>query len=270
MKVQHDFVGDREDYALAKKFAEKVKYEAPDLVHSIILFGSAARSTWKEKIYAHDIDVLIIVNDNIQILNKEVIAAYRIIVQNTASSMSKRFHINNIRLTEFMDFVRNGDPIAINMLRDGIPLVEGGLFRPLKKLLEHGQIRPSEENVWVYYMKAPQTIQSAKWHILQGCIDLYWAVVDAAHAALLALGEVPYHPKQLSSMLQNKLIKPGLLPREHAKIVDKYFKLMDDIVKRRVGQISGKQFDVYSREVAGFIQDMKTFVMHHHPSMNHD
>jgi len=267
MNIKREFHGDKEDYAYAKKFAEKVKFEAPELVHSIVLFGSAARSTWKEKIYAKDIDILIIVNDNIQILNKEVIAAFRVIVQSTASAISKRFHINNLRLTEFMDFVRNGDPIAINMLRDGIPLLDDGFFFPLKMLLERGQIKPSEENVWVYHMRAPITVQSAKWHMLQATIDLYWAVIDAAHAGLLSMGLVPYHPQHLSELLREKIIKKGHLHKRHAAIVDKYYRLQSDILKRKLRQVSGKEFDAYEREVKGFIEDMKTFVMHNHPHM---
>ena len=262
------YKGDEADYGLALKFAKKLKHEAPDLVHSVILFGSAARATKHEQVYAKDIDILIIVNDNLQILNKEVIAAFRVIVQNTASAISKRFHVNNIRLTEFMEFVRNGDPIAINMLRDGVPLLEDGFFEPLKRLLDKGKIKPSQENVWVYYMRAPSTIQSAKWHILQGCIDLYWAVIDAGHAALLSIGVTPYYPSDLAKKMRSEIIKKGLMPKRHAEIIERYHKLQDDILKRKIRQISGQEFDAYQREVAGFIEDMKTFIMHHHPHMS--
>jgi len=267
MKVRQEFAGDKDDYELAKRFAKKIKYEAPELVQSVILFGSAT-TTMQEFLYSKDIDVLIIVNDNLQILNKEVTTAFRVIVQNTAAAISKRFHINNMKLTEFMDFVRNGDPLAINMLRSGIALEDNGLFEPLKRLLEKGKIKPSEENVWVYYMRAPQTIQSAKWHMLQACVDLYWAVIDSAHAALLALGHTPYHPKHLGQLMRSELIKKGLMHKRYGKIVEKYTQLADDILKRKLRAVSGKEFDAYAEEVDGFIKDMKTFVMHHHPHMH--
>lgn len=263
MQSKKEFVGNKEDYKLAKQFAEEIKKEAPDLVKAVILFGSATKPSIDEELYSKDIDVLIIVNDQLFILNKEVITAYRIIVEKIAAQISKRFHINNIKLTEFMDFVRNGDPVAINMLRDGIPIIDNGFFKPLKTLLDMGQVKPSEENVWVYYMRAPQTIQSAKWHVLQACIDLYWAVVDAGHAALLVIGKTPYHPKHLSKMMRKEIINRGLMPSRNAKIIDKYAKLTDDIVKRKIRHISGKEYDAYQREVKQFIDDMKMFITHH-------
>ncbi|HDD70771.1 MAG TPA: hypothetical protein ENF94_01270, partial [Candidatus Woesearchaeota archaeon] len=108
------------DFELAKKFAELLKKELEDFLKSAILFGSTARA--EHPVYEPDIDVLLIIDDMTQILSPEVIQAYRVIVENTAAKVSKRLHITTLKLTSFWESVRNGDPIIINMLRDGVPL----------------------------------------------------------------------------------------------------------------------------------------------------
>ncbi|MCJ7757484.1 MAG: hypothetical protein MUP24_05005, partial [Gillisia sp.] len=82
-----------------------------------------------------DIDILIIIDDVRAELTAEFVEAYRVIVEKIAFKISKKLHITTLKLTNFWDYTRAGDPIVINMLRDGIPLMDYGFFEPLQILL---------------------------------------------------------------------------------------------------------------------------------------
>jgi len=79
-------------------------------------------------------------------------------------------------LSSFWEYVRAGDPVVINILRDGLALVDSGFFDPLQALLFRGRIRPSQEAINNYYARAPTTLNNSMWHVLQATVDLYWAV----------------------------------------------------------------------------------------------
>ncbi|MEM4246754.1 MAG: nucleotidyltransferase domain-containing protein [Candidatus Woesearchaeota archaeon] len=254
-----------DDYHLAQKFSELLKKELGGFVKSIILFGSAARAAeHKEKtekgLHEHDIDILVIVNDLTMVMSPEVVEAYRVITENTAAKVSKRLHITTMKLTSFWEYVRNGDPVAINMLRDGVPLQDVGIFEPLQMLLFQGRIRPTKESVWNYYARAPATLANANWHVLQATIDLYWAVVDAAHAALMKMGEVPPSPAHVADLIQARLVKPGYVAKKYADTMRFFYNLSKKITHREIRDIPGKTFDQYVALARDFINAMKRVI----------
>ena len=109
----------KENIDLAYKFASEAYKEFKGLVKSIVLFGSTARG--KE---SNDIDVLIIVDDVSVNLTREMVETYRIINQKIVSKVSDKLHITTLKLTTFWEYVRAGDPVAINILRDGVAVVK--------------------------------------------------------------------------------------------------------------------------------------------------
>ena len=172
----------REDYEIAHKFAALMYKEFGRFVACAAIFGSTARGTKKKE---GDIDVLIIVDDLKIKMTPPVVEAYRVITDQTVAKVSKKLHVISLKLTAFWEYVRAGDPVAINILRDGVAMIDNSFFDPLQALLMQGRIRPSQEAIWNYFTRAPATIHNSKWHILQAVIDLYWAVIDSAHAALI-------------------------------------------------------------------------------------
>ncbi|HME87494.1 MAG TPA: nucleotidyltransferase domain-containing protein, partial [Candidatus Nanoarchaeia archaeon] len=120
-----------EEFKLAYKFSQLIVKEMPGLLQSVVLFGSSARKD--NTVRPQDIDVLLLVNDVSIILTPEVSQTFRIITEKVAGRISDRFHINTMKLSNFWDYARNGDPIAVNMLRDGVPLYDIGVFEPVQQ-----------------------------------------------------------------------------------------------------------------------------------------
>jgi hypothetical protein len=259
-----------EDYLLAKRFAEELKAELGDFMKAAILFGSAARAAakpeegrkqekeapWK----ANDIDVLLLVNDLTMVLSPEVIEAYRIITENTAARISKRLHVTTMKLTSYWDYVRQGDPLIINMLRDGLPLHDVGIFEPAQQLLFQGRIRPSREAVWVYWARAPQTIANSDWHVMQAALDLYWAVIDAAHAALMHTGETPPTPSHVADLIQERLVRKKLATKADAQAMRDFYGLSKAIVHRKLQRMTGTEYDRWRKKADTFIAAMRKVV----------
>jgi len=193
-------------------------------------------------------------------LTPELLETYKIMVDTHMQRVSKRLHIVTLKLTTFWEYVRAGDPIAINILRDGYALIDTGLFEPLQALLYRGRIRPTREAINAYWAKAPATLHNSRWHIMQATVDLYWSAIDAAHAALMTQGHIPPSPSHVSDMLRGELVSKGKLEERYAKTMDMLYKLMKSITHREIQYIEGKDYDDYLKETQDFLDRMKKFV----------
>ena len=242
---------------IARDFTKKVHKEFGVFVKCVVLFGSTARKPGKEK---HDIDILVVVNDLVTVTTPEVIQTYRVIMENLIEQTSKRIHLTTLKMTNFYDFVRTGDPIAMNILRDGVAILDTDFFDPLQALLYQGRIRPTYESIWTYLNKAPITLQNSRWHILQATLDLYWAVIDSAHAALMKLGEIPPSPEHVAGMIENRLVKHKKIPARYATIMNNFYKLSKRILHREIQDISGVEYEKYYKDAKDFVDEMRKFV----------
>lgn len=242
---------------LAFTFAKQCHEECRDLVKAIVLFGSTAR----KKQGAADIDILVVVDDVSLKLTPELIQTYRVIIGKIVSKVSTRLHITTLKFSSFWDYVRSGDPVAVNILRDGYPLLDTGFFDPLQLLLHQGRIRPSQESVWTYQTRSEQTLSNSKWHVMQAVVDLYWAVVDASHAALMSIGEVPPSPEHVADLLQEKMVKTKLLPASVPGTMQKFYVLSKEILHRTRTKLTGQDFDNLYAEADEFVTIMKNFVL---------
>lgn len=247
----------KEDYEIAGRFSREIHKEMGKFLKAVILFGSSARKTADK---GSDIDVLVLIDDLSVVITRDVADAYRIVIQKFILQVSKRLHIVTLRLTAFWDYIRNGDPIGINILRDGISLFDTGFFDPLQLLLKKGKIRPTKESIWAYYLKAPATLNNSKWHILQGVIDLYWAVIDAAHAALMSHDAIPPTPEHVADMLDEVLVGKGLLEKKYSKIMRSFYDKAKAIMHREVQEVKGAEFDKYFEDANEFVERMKRFI----------
>lgn len=244
------------DIKIAYEFAKNVYNELPSLVKAMVLFGSTARGEDTKK---SDVDMLILIDDVHLQLTPELLETYKIIVDKKIAEVSTRLHVVTLKLSTFWEYVRSGDPIAINILRDGFALIDEGFFDPLQALLFRGRIRPTQEAINSYYSKSNVTLYNANWHILQGALDLYWAVIDAAHSALMSQGFIPPSPSHVPEMLDREMAQKGLIEEKYVRTMKKFFDLMKKITHREISSMSGSDYDKYRDEAVEFIERMKSF-----------
>lgn len=247
-----------EDIELARKFARIMYKEFGTFISAAVLFGSATKYTPDPK---RDVDVLIILDDVRIHFTTELVETYRIIAQRAiAETDPQRLHIQSMKLTSFWEYIRAGDPVAINILRSGVALIDTGFFDPLQALLDQGRIRPSDEAVWTYFTMAPASLHRADQHILTAVVDLYWGAIDATHAALMLAGETPPTPSHAAEMLEQVLVREGFVSRKAASTMDELYKLFKGITHRDIKSVSGADYDKYKKKVQILIDEMREFI----------
>lgn len=244
---------------IARDFTTKIYKELGDIIKIVVLFGSSARqdNTSKPK----DIDILIVLDDVTLQWPLELVEAYRLMVEKTIASVCPdRLHITTLKLTTFWEYLKNSDPIAINILRDGISLIDHDIFDPIQALLYQGRIRPSYESIYIYYGRAPKALMSAQNHLLEATKDLYWSVIDCSHAALMTQNLVPASPNHVSNMISEHLVKKGLIEKEYAQDMNFFYTLMKKIEHREIQHITGKEFDEYYKKAKNYVVRMDKFI----------
>ncbi|MEM4245553.1 MAG: hypothetical protein QXR60_05120 [Candidatus Nanoarchaeia archaeon] len=259
-KRAYDIHYPKEEFDIARDFATRVYKEFGTFIKALILFGSATKTPKMAK--EADIDVLVIIDDVSVNLSRELVQTYRIIVEKILTNMKDggRLHVQSMKLSSFWEYVRAGDPVAINVLRYGLALVDTGIFDPLQALLDNGRIRPTREAIYTYFTMAPASVYRSKEHILSAMVDLYWASVDAAHAALMCLGEIPPSPDHVADMLDEKMVKRGLLKRRYANIMRNNYNVFKQIIHRHIKEVEGKEYDHFKAETIAFVNEMRKFI----------
>jgi uncharacterized protein (UPF0332 family) len=245
----------KKDFDVAIEFTRKIYKEFGSFIKSVVIFGGSVRRP-----EAGDIDVLIIVDDLSIEFTAEVVEAYRIITEKTVIETDPRLHITTLKFTNFWEYVRAGDPIAINILRDGVSIIDTGFFEPLQVLLRQGRIRPTQEAIWNYFAMAPRTLWNSKWHITQATLDLYWAVIDSAHASLMKLGEIPPTPEHVADLMEKVLVKKGLVSERYVHIMRTFYSLSRKITHREIKQITGAEYDTYVHMAEDFVNAMRKII----------
>jgi len=240
----------------ARIFSKKVYDELGKFIYSMVLFGS----TTTEAEHKYDIDILIVIDDVHISLTEEFLESYKIIIEKIIVQTDIKIHVQTMKLTSFWEYIRNGDPVAMNILRTGVALIDYGFFEPLQQLLKLGRIRPSLESIYTYYMMAPKSIDNSKMHILAAFIDLYWAVIDAAHAALMCLNVTPPSPEHAADMLREHMVKNKLLHPKYIKDVNEFYYISKKIAYREIKYISGAEYEKYLKKATELVSVLKKFI----------
>lgn len=241
---------------LAYSFSKEIHKELNDLLKAIVLFGSAAR----QKEGTNDVDILLIVDDVSIRLTPELTQAYRIVVEKTAVKVSPKLHITSMKFTSFWEYMKAGDPIAVNILRDGYAILDTGFFDPLQALLAQGKIKPSAETVWAYYNRAPKTLEYSQQKIVESTLDLYWAAIDAAHAALMSIREIPPSPEMVADLLEQKLANTKKIDKKLPWTMRKLYALSKKITTGQLRTIKGEEYDKLYTETKKFVDELEKFI----------
>lgn len=253
-KEKEKFLKDELD--IAYKFSASIKKEMQDFIKAIVLFGSTAR----KRNNSGDIDLLIIIDDLNVEFNKAIVQGYRILTQNIIQKISNRLHITTMRLTNFWEYVRAGDPIAVNILRDGIAIIDAGIFNSVKLLLYKGKIKPSKESITNYISRSQYSLMSSKHHLLAACIDLYWSVVDAAESALMKVNEIPPGPSHVHNLIDKRFVNTGIIEMKYSLILQEFYHLNKAIEHNEIKEITGEQYSKYYDKAEDFVECMKKLI----------
>lgn len=242
---------------LAREFAKLAYGEFKDFLMGIVLFGSIAREDNDE---SSDIDILIVLNDTTRVLTNELMETYKVITANIIDQVSPRIHVTTLKYSTFFDYARNADPIAVNVLRDGVALVDTGFFDPLQALLEMGKIRPSFESVWTYYHRAATTLHNSRWRVNRAIEDLYWAVTDASHAALMKQGVLPPTPRHIPQLVERHLVPIKVVSKDHIKTIRIFYDLYKKIQKKELKDITGQHYEKYYAMANRYLEEIERFL----------
>ncbi len=223
-----------EDYNTAMDFANRVYSEFSSVIKSVVFFGSAA----KKKEAPGDIDILIIFDDASVVSDVNFRNYFLKEVNEIVLKTSERLHVNTVTLTVFWQNMINGEPIIMSVLRNGIPIIDTGLFAPLKKLLLEGKITPSPEAIMNAAGRVNAHMTRSRINLLNSMQELYLSMVDASHATLMAYDLSPPSPDYIPEMLEK--INLGKRYIDFFKDMQKVFKKIEH---RELGTISGENYD---------------------------
>lgn len=237
-----------DDYLIASKFSEEIYPEFSSVIKSIVYFGSSIRNDKKKG----DVDLLIVFNDSEVISDEDFKIYFNSKINEVARRVSDRIHLNIVTLTVFFQNLINSEPVVLNILRDGISIVDTGFFNPLKILLLKGDLKPTPEAIFNCATRVSQHILRSKINLLSSVQELYLAMLDASQAMLMSYGQVAPSPVKIPDLLKGLKVNDDLID-----IFSDLQKLFKDIEYRRINELSGKEYDDLVKKSNVFIKEME-------------
>ena len=245
---------------IALDFATKTYKKFTEIIKSIVLFGSSAK---KISTPDSDIDIIVIIDDVSIKWDLELVAWYREELGKIISSnpYRKSLHINTVKLSTWWGDLLRGDPVVVNVIRYGDPLIDyGGFFSPLKILLEDGKIQSTPEAIYTLLQRAPIHLRRTKESLLAAVDGLYWACVDSAHAALIAAKVMPPSPEHITLILKEQFVDKGMLKMKYVDFYNDIHFIAKDIVHGKANEVSGKDIDEWMKKTDEFLGEMAKLV----------
>ncbi|MCX6749152.1 MAG: nucleotidyltransferase domain-containing protein [Candidatus Pacearchaeota archaeon] len=245
---------------IAMDFATKAYKRFDKIVKSIILFGSAAKQT---TVSGSDIDIILIIDDVSINWDQELIAWYREELEKMIKLNPYRqsLHINTVKLSTWWEDLMRGDPVVLNILRYGEEMIDlAGFFNPLKSLLLKGKIRSTPEAIYSALQRAPMHIARSKISELNCIEGLYWAMVDSAHAALIAADVQPASPEHVAVDLKVTFVDSGKLNMKYVVWYRDLLMLHKKISHGEIHELKGIEIDAWQERAEEFLDVMAKLV----------
>ncbi len=246
----------RTEHEIAMDFATKTYQKFNKIIKSIILFGSTAKKT---AVAGSDMDIIIILDDVSIKWDQELIAWYREELEKIVKRNHYKtdLHINTIKLSTWWSDLMRGDPVVINIIRDGKSLIDfGGYFEPLKFLLVEGRIKSTPEAIYSLLQRAPAHISRSKVSELNCIEGLFWAMVDSAQAALIAAGITPSSPEHLPVDLKEVFVNAGKLKIKYVVWYRDLLMLHKKITHGDITNLKGVEIDDWQEKTEDFLRVM--------------
>lgn len=242
-------------------FTKQLVNEFGGFVHAMILFGSVAREEKKED---SDLDVLALVDDVNFDITPEIVGSWRLGAGKILADLDAvgKIHLTTMGLAQFWDAVRHSDPVIITILRDGQGIVDTGFFKPLKKLLEMGRIKPSKESIEAHLGVANQLVNASNTHLLAAFDDLYWAVINSAHAALMHIGKMPRAPSEVPDFFDKHLVKKKHgLTKKDAEFLDYMVRTMKHIARGELNKFDPDDLEDAKLKTEKLVEKLRKIVL---------
>ena len=154
-----------------------------------------------------------------------------------------------------------GEPVIINMIRYGQPLIDfGGFFTPLKVLLAQGKIKSTPESIYVMLNRAPMHLARTKMALINSVEGMYWAMVDSAHAALVAAKRVPPSPEQVPALLRDTFVDNRLLDKKYVSWYEDLYHTTHDILHGKIKEVHASDIDQFEKKTDLFLREMAKLV----------
>lgn len=245
---------------IAMDFATKVYQKFNKTVKSIVLFGSATKQAQSA---GSDIDIMILIDDVSIRWDPELITWYREELNKIlkANPYEKNLHINTVKLSTWWEDLLRGDPVVINMIRSGETMIDfGGFFEPLKYLLTKGKIKSTPEAIYSCLQRAPVHIARSRASELGSIEGLFWAMVDSAHAALIAADISPSSPEHVPVDLKEVFVNTGKLKMKYVIWYRDLLILHKKIVHGEISDLKGVVIDEWQERTEEFLKTMAQIV----------
>jgi uncharacterized protein (UPF0332 family)/predicted nucleotidyltransferase len=241
---------------IAMDFALRAQQKFDRLIKASILFGSQVKQGSQPK---SDIDVIFVIDDASVEWDLELIAWYREELGKIVASKSygRELHVNTIKLTSWWQDLIHGDPVVLNILRYGQPLVDiGGFFSPIKALLEQGKIRATPEAVFAALQRAPTHLVRSKVAEMNAIEGVYWTMVDSAQAALITAGKVPPSPEHIPEFLKEAFVDTGMLSMGYVRAFEDLFIMHKNISHGKITYVKGSEIEKWQEIAEKFMNEM--------------
>ncbi|MBR9679863.1 MAG: nucleotidyltransferase domain-containing protein [Candidatus Altiarchaeota archaeon] len=240
-------------------FSARIVKKFGSFIKAIVVFGSFSRRTEKNE---SDTDIAVIVDDSFAPLDKALYMAFQSEIQ-AIQEKHQSFHINIVTISQFWDSARRGDPLVIQMLRDGVAISDLGFFAPLKRLLLQGKIRPTHEAAAAAMSRAFYNLNGYTSAFLGAASALYWSAVEAAHAGLMAHGQVPGSPWDVPELLRQGFVQQGKLEDSDVKVYEAVFELMKQIERGDVKKVEPAELERLYKQVSAFVAKIDQLIKSH-------
>ena len=245
---------------IAMDFATKAYKKFDKIIKSVILFGSVAK---KSEVIGSDIDIIIVIDDATINWDQELIAWYREELDKIlrTNPYKKSLHINTVKLSTWWEDLMRGDPVLINILRYGEAMIDfAGFFEPLKYLLIKGKIKSTPEAIYSCLQRAPMHLIRSKTSELNSIEGLYWAMVDSAHAALIAANVPPPSPEHIPVNLKDTFVNSGKLKMKYVVWYRDLLVLHKKITHGEIKDLKGIEIDQWQERTEEFLNVMAKLV----------
>ena len=245
---------------IAMDFSLKLYKKFNKIIKSTILFGSTVKQS---SAAGSDIDVMILIDDVSINWDQELIAWYREELDKLLrkNPYEKALHINTIKLSTWWEDLLKGDPVIINILRNGESIIDSaGFFQPLKYLLIKGKIKSTPESIYNCLQRAPMHIARSKLAELNTIEGLFWSMVDSSHAALIAANILPPSPEHIPLDLKETFVNSGKLKLKYVVWYRDLLFLHKKIAHGEIKDLKGVEIDSWQDKAEEFLEVMAKLV----------